>query len=174
MQISLCKILPVNNCSVDTPLQCTTAPRVDTIYDNTLYYNNGAWVCMYGSRHNAQASKGRGAPRKSAISTPTDAKVSIHLVAILAIRGAPPLVLRLERVRTKPRLVGEPHPLRCENASHHRVVSRLGALVPLLLVDGVLPAYALGTRVRGCTWDANTGVAPLRLSACGGRRCGSQ
>ena len=69
-------------------------------------------------------------------------EVSVHLVAILAIRGAPPLVLRLERVRTKPRLIGKIHPLRCEDAGHHRIVGGLGALVPLLRVDKVLPAHA--------------------------------
>ena len=133
-----------------TPLQCTTAPyarRVDRVSDNAqlrVYYNMGHGSGCMGLT-TTQASKEAGLqenlPYLNLPSLGMASEVSVHLVAILAIRGAP-LVIRLERVRTKPRLIGKIHPLRCEDAGHHRIVGGLGALVPLLRVDKVLPAHA--------------------------------
>ena len=80
---------------------------------------------------------------------PARAAFSFPSVAVLAVRGAPPLVLRLERVGAKPRLFGKVHPLGREEAGDHRIVGGLGALIPLLSADMVLPARAQGAGKRG-------------------------
>ena len=122
-------------CSVQQPLGWTGY--------STLYNINsrGTWVsaCVWPRRTGKQGAR---RSKKIYHLSHANAEVSVHLVAILAVRGATPLVLRLERVRTKPRLIGKIHPLRREDAGHHRVVGGLGALVPLLRVDEVLPAHA--------------------------------
>ena len=75
---------------------------------------------------------------------PAEAALSFPSVAVLAVRGAPPLVLRLERVGAEPRLLGKVHPLGREEAGDHRIVGGLGALIPLLRADVVLPARTRG------------------------------
>ena len=90
---------------------------------------------------------------------PARAELSFPSVAVLAVRGAPPLVLRLERVGAKPRLVGKVHPLGREEAGDHRIVGGLGALIPLLRADVVLPARAQGAGKRGSTARMSSAVA---------------
>ena len=89
---------------------------------------------------------------------PAEAALSFPSVAVLAVRGAPPLVLRLERVGAKPRLFGKVHPLGREKASDHRIVGGLGALIPLLRADVVLPARA---QEAGSTARMSVPVPPL-------------
>ena len=97
---------------------------------------------------------------------PARAELSFPSVAVLAVRGAPPLVLRLERVGAKPRLFGKVHPLGREEAGNYRIVGGLGALIPLLRADVVLPARAQQVSVgprRGCRAGAAAGATSVRI-----------